>query len=67
MTAARSHGLGIVPIGGISREPQAMIELLQLPELTLPVAGRVPGYIDPPAIDPPAVEKPRMSLVGFRH
>ncbi|CCG87563.1 NADPH-dependent oxidoreductase [Erwinia piriflorinigrans] len=62
MTAARSHGLGIVPIGGIRREPQAMIELLQLPELTFPVAGVVLGYIDSPA-----AEKPRMSLAGFRH
>ncbi|AUX72985.1 nitroreductase family protein [Erwinia pyrifoliae] len=62
MTAARSHGLGIVPIGGIRRDPQAMIELLQLPELTFPVAGVVLGYIDQPA-----AEKPRMSLAGFRH
>ncbi|CAO96482.1 NADPH-dependent oxidoreductase [Erwinia tasmaniensis] len=62
MTAARSHGLGIVPIGGIRRDPEAMIELLQLPELTFPVAGVVLGYVDSPA-----VEKPRMSLAGFRH
>ncbi|MEI2605131.1 NADPH-dependent oxidoreductase [Erwinia aphidicola] len=62
MTAARSHGLGVVPIGGIRREPQAMIELLNLPELTFPVAGVVLGYVDEPA-----VQKPRMSLAGFRH
>lgn len=62
MAAARSHGLGVVPIGGIRRDPQAMIELLQLPELTFPVAGVVLGYIDQPA-----VQKPRMSLAGFRH
>lgn len=62
MTAARSHGLGVVPIGGIRRDPQAMIELLNLPELTFPVAGVVLGYIDQPA-----AQKPRMSLAGFRH
>ncbi|MEN5015174.1 NADPH-dependent oxidoreductase [Erwinia sp. Eh17-17] len=62
MTAARSHGLGVVPIGGIRREPQAMIELLNLPELTFPVAGVVLGYVDQPA-----EQKPRMSLAGFRH
>ena len=62
MTAARSHGLGVVPIGGIRREPEAMIELLNLPELTFPVAGVVLGYVDEPA-----VQKPRMSLAGFRH
>ncbi|QGU87857.1 NADPH-dependent oxidoreductase [Erwinia sorbitola] len=62
MTAARSHGLGVVPIGGIRREPEALIELLQLPELTFPVAGVVLGYVDEPA-----VQKPRMSLAGFRH
>jgi FMN reductase [NAD(P)H] len=39
MTAARSLGLGIVPIGGIRRDPQAMIDLLTLPPLTFPVDG----------------------------
>lgn len=62
MTAARSHGLGIVPIGGIRRDPQAMIELLRLPELTFPVVGLVLGYVDKPA-----AQKPRMALSGFRH
>jgi nitroreductase len=28
MTAARAFGLGVVPIGGIRRDPQAMIDLL---------------------------------------
>jgi FMN reductase [NAD(P)H] len=40
MTAARAAGLGVVPIGGIRRNPQAMIELLQLPELHLPHCWR---------------------------
>jgi FMN reductase [NAD(P)H] len=43
MTAARAAGLGVVPIGGIRRNPQAMIELLQLPELTFPIAGVASG------------------------
>ncbi|HEI8866979.1 NADPH-dependent oxidoreductase [Serratia sp. AKBS12] len=62
MTAARSHGLGIVPIGGIRRDPQAMIDFLQLPELTFPVAGVAIGYVDQPA-----VQKPRLPLASFRH
>lgn len=62
MTAARSYGLGIVPIGGIRRNPQAMIELLQLPELTFPVVGLVLGYVDQPAH-----QKPRLPIASFRH
>ncbi|ROR14622.1 nitroreductase family protein [Erwinia sp. JUb26] len=62
MTAARSHGLGVVPIGGIRRDPTALIELLQLPELTFPVAGVVLGYVDEQA-----PQKPRMPMAGFRH
>jgi len=37
MTAARALGLGVVPIGGIRRDPQAMIDLLRLPPNTFPV------------------------------
>ncbi|AGB84168.1 nitroreductase [Serratia sp. FGI94] len=62
MTAARSHGLGIVPIGGIRRDPQALIELLQLPELTFPVAGLVIGHVDRGA-----QQKPRLPIGSFRH
>lgn len=62
MIAARSHGLGVVPIGGIRRSPMAMVELLNLPELTFPVAGVVLGYVDQPA-----AQKPRMPLAAFRH
>ncbi|KAA8999290.1 NADPH-dependent oxidoreductase [Affinibrenneria salicis] len=62
IAAARSFGLGIVPIGGIRRNPQAMIELLQLPELTFPVVGLTLGYVDRPA-----QQKPRLPLVTFRH
>ncbi|WP_387465431.1 NADPH-dependent oxidoreductase [Photorhabdus sp. RM323S] len=62
MTAARSHGLGVVPIGGIRNNPKALIDLLQLPELTFPVAGVVIGYVDIPA-----QQKPRLSLNSFCH
>jgi FMN reductase [NAD(P)H] len=62
MTAARAFGLGIVPIGGIRRDPQAMIDLLGLPRNTFPVAGVVLGYV---AEETP--QKPRMPIESFRH
>ena len=62
MTAARAFGLGIVPIGGIRRDPQAMIDLLVLPSNTFPVAGVVLGYV---AKEAP--QKPRMPIESFRH
>jgi len=46
MAAARSEGLGIVPIGGIRLRPQELIELLELPEHTFPVAGVVIGPLE---------------------
>jgi FMN reductase [NAD(P)H] len=62
MTAARAFGLGVVPIGGIRRDPQAMIDLLGLPPNTFPVDGVVLGYV---AEESP--QKPRMSIESFRH
>ncbi|HEX5338526.1 MAG TPA: NADPH-dependent oxidoreductase [Gallionella sp.] len=62
MTAARSLGLGIVPIGGIRRNPQGMIDLLGLPPLTFPLVGVCIGHI---ANDSP--QKPRMDIATFRH
>jgi FMN reductase [NAD(P)H] len=62
MIAARSYGLGVVPIGGIRRNPDAMIELLGLPQYTFPVAGVTLGYVDQPA-----TQKPRLGLQSFRH
>ena len=62
MVAARSLGLGIVPIGGFRRDPQAVIDLLELPPLTFPVAGVAIGHVDQPA---PC--KPRLSMASFRH
>ena len=62
MIAARASGLGLVPIGGIRRDPQAMIDLLGLPPNTFPVDGVVLGYV---AEESP--QKPRMSIESFRH
>lgn len=62
IAAAHSLGLGIVPIGGIRRNPQAMIELLELPPLTFPIDGLCIGHI---ASDVP--QKPRMDIAAFRH
>jgi FMN reductase [NAD(P)H] len=62
MTAARSTGLGVVPIGGIRRNPQAMIDLLGLPPRTFAVAGVVIGHI---AQD--GIVKPRLPRASFVH
>jgi FMN reductase [NAD(P)H] len=62
MMAARSLGLGIVPIGGIRRSPQAMVDLLGLPPLTFPLVGMCIGHIEK---DAPL--KPRMDVNTFRH
>jgi FMN reductase [NAD(P)H] len=62
MTAARAFGLGIVPIGGIRRDPKGMIDLLRLPRNTFPVCGVALGYVDKEA-----PQKPRMSIESFRH
>ena len=62
MAAARSEGLGIVPIGGIRRDSDAMIKLLKLPKYTYPVAGVVIGHVDVPSH-----HKPRLPFETFRH
>jgi FMN reductase [NAD(P)H] len=62
MTAARAQGLGIVPIGGIRRDPQALIDLLELPPFTFPLVGMCMGYA---AVDMPL--KPRLDISTFRH
>ena len=62
MVAARGLGLGIVPIGGIRRDPQAMIDLLELPPLTFPVAGLCAGYEEGETS-----LKPRLPMATFRH
>jgi FMN reductase [NAD(P)H] len=62
MTAARSLGLGIVPIGGIRRNPQGMIDLLELPPHSFPAVGLSVGHIAKPA-----QQKPRLAMDSFRH
>jgi FMN reductase [NAD(P)H] len=62
MTASHALGLGVVPIGGIRRDPQAMIDLLGLPQYTFPVAGVCIGHVD---VD--SEQKPRLPIASFRH
>lgn len=62
MTAARSLGLGTVPIGGIRANPAKLIELLGLPHLCFPVVGCSIGHF---ASEPQ--QKPRLPLQTFRH
>ncbi len=62
MTAAESLGLGIVPIGGIRKNPDEVIKLLGLPEYTFPILGIAAGY---PAN--PSKRKPRMDKSVYRH
>ena len=62
MVAAQSCGLGIVPIGGIRRDPLAVVDLLGLPKLTFPVNGVCLGHVAQPA-----TKKPRLPLATFRH
>lgn len=62
IAAAESLGLGIVPIGGIRKSPQEMVEVLGLPPLTFPLVGLVLGH---PAETP--AQKPRLPMASFRH
>eukprot|EP00727_Mastigamoeba_balamuthi_P010638 m51a1_g6197 hypothetical protein (260) ;mRNA; f:104080-105368 len=62
MAAARALGLGVVPIGGIRRDPQAMIDLAGLPPKTFPLVGLSLGH---PQAAPTL--KPRMGIATFRH
>ena len=61
-TATRAIGLGAVMIGGIRRDPQAMIDLLGLPPLSFPFIGCTIGHF---ASEPPV--KPRLPVQTFRH
>jgi FMN reductase [NAD(P)H] len=60
--SAESLGLGIVPIGGIRRNPQAVIDLLELPKYTYPLAGLCIGYPEDTS-----KKKPRMPKATFVH
>ncbi|MFS0638869.1 NADPH-dependent oxidoreductase [Mesobacillus foraminis] len=62
IAAAESMGLGIVPIGGIRRNPDAFIDELKLPPYVFPVTGlavgaprKIPG------------QKPRLPLDAVYH
>lgn len=62
IAAAESMGLGIVPIGGIRRNPDEVIKLLELPEYVFPVSGLVIGH---PA--DPSAQKPRLPQEAVFH
>lgn len=60
--AAESLGLGIVPIGGVRKNPKEIIKLLNLPEYTFPAVGLALGY---PQGD--SRQKPRLPFDTFKH
>lgn len=55
--AAESMGLGTVPIGGLRRNPQTFVDILNLPEYVFPISGLVVGH---PRTVP--AQKPRLPL-----
>ena len=61
-TAAAALGYGSTAIGGIRRDPQAMIDLLGLPAHTFPLVGTTLGVADPEQAGQP---KPRVPLASF--
>ncbi|HEU4963536.1 MAG TPA: oxygen-insensitive NADPH nitroreductase [Bacilli bacterium] len=60
--AAESLGLGVVYIGGIRNNPQAVSDLLRLPDLVYPVFGMCVGYPD----QEPDV-RPRLAMDAVYH
>ncbi len=60
--AAESMGLGICYIGGIRNRPADVIELLEMPRLTFPIAGMTLGW---PAANPPI--RPRLDTEAVLH
>lgn len=62
IAAAESMGLGIIPIGGIRRNTQGVIDLLQLPEYVFPIVGLCVGY---PGEE--SVQKPRLPMQAVFH
>ena len=60
--AATALGVGTTVIGGIRNQPQAMIDLLGLPEKTFPIVGLTLGVID--TTKEPQV-KPRVPVDSF--
>jgi nitroreductase len=62
--AAESLGLGMVYIGGIRNQPEAVAETLQLPPHLFAVFGMCVGYADSAQ---PAAIKPRLPLEAVLH
>lgn len=62
IVAAESLGLGTVPIGGIRKNPEEVIELLSLPKYTFPMVGLAIGYPKDKSS-----QKPRIPFDSFRH
>ncbi|AIQ54640.1 nitroreductase family protein [Paenibacillus sp. FSL R7-0331] len=62
VAAAESLGLGIIPIGGIRRNTESVIGLLELPEYVFPLVGLCIGY---PGEELP--KKPRLPLEAVYH
>lgn len=62
VAVAESYGLGTVPIGGVRRNPEEIIDIAGLPEYVYPVCGLVIGH---PADHPD--QKPRIPMTMFRH
>lgn len=46
IVAAESMNLGVVPLGSIKNDPQKMIDILELPQMTFPVLGLQVGVPD---------------------
>ena len=61
VTAAESLGLGIVPIGAVRKNPETVIDLLELPEYTFPMVGLAVGHPKDHSR-----QKPRMDIKTFR-
>lgn len=61
--AAESFGVGNTVIGGIRNNPQAMIDLLELPAYTFPIVGITLGYMK----EGTATVKPKMAFNSFAH
>lgn len=60
--AAESLDLGTVAIGGIRKNPEEVIKLLNLPKYTFPIVGLAIGY----PVDN-SHKKPRMPFDSFKH
>ena len=62
ITAAESLGLGIVPIGGIRKNPGEISQLLELPSHVFPMVGLLIGYTSEPSS-----LKPRFPMEAVYH